>query len=91
MLFRYVYPGQSHFVPSEIWCELLRRFEQEIRNQDPAAKFRGSLVDDNIFAIDVNEWELPDLLEERRAQRLAQRNRNHRSPDLPSPEGRRSA
>ena len=72
VLFRYVYPGQSHFVPSAIWCELLRRFEQEIRNQHPAAKFRGSLVDDNMFAIDVNEWELADLLGERRAARLAQ-------------------
>jgi hypothetical protein len=25
-----------------------------------------------MFAIDVNEWQLPDLLAERRAQRLAQ-------------------
>jgi hypothetical protein len=89
VLFRYVYPGQSHLVPSEIWCELLRQFEREIRNQDPAAKFRGSLVDDNMFAIDVNEWELPDLLSERRAERLAQRNGNQEPCDPPSPDGRR--
>ena len=88
VLFRYVYPGQSHFVPSAIWCELLRRFEQEIRNQDPAAKFRGSLVDDNMFAIDVNEWELPDLLGERRVERLAQLHGNQGSSNLPSPGGR---
>jgi len=72
LLFRYVYPGQSHYVPLEIWCELLARFERQIQNPNPEAKFRGSLVDDNMFAIDVNEWELPNLLAERRAQRLAQ-------------------
>ena len=72
VLFRYVYPAQSHYVPSEIWCELLRRFEGQIRNADPNAKFRGSLVDDNMFAIDVNEWELPNLLAEQREKRLAE-------------------
>jgi hypothetical protein len=71
VLFRYVYPAQSHYVPLEIWCELLKRFQQEVRNPNPDAKFRGSLVDDNMFAIDVNEWELPNLLAERREQRLA--------------------
>ena len=72
VLFRYVYPAQSHYVPTEIWCALLRRFEVKIQNPNPEARFRGSLVDDNMFAIDVNEWQLPDLLTERRAQRLAQ-------------------
>jgi hypothetical protein len=38
-------------------------------NPDPAARFRGSLVDDNMFAIDVNEWGLDDLLIEYRACR----------------------
>jgi hypothetical protein len=72
MLFRYVYPAQSHHVPAEIWCELLRRFEREIREPNPQAPFRGSLVDDNMFAIDVNEWEMANLLEETRKMRLAQ-------------------
>jgi hypothetical protein len=62
VLFRYVYPAPSHYVPAEIWCELLRRFEAEIRSPDSEATFRGSLVDDNMFAIDVNEWRLPNLL-----------------------------
>lgn len=72
VLFRYVYPAQSHYVPSEVWCELLTRFERAVQNLNPDAKFRGSLVDDNMFAIDVNEWELPNLLAERREQRLSQ-------------------
>jgi hypothetical protein len=71
VLFRYVYPAQSHYVPSEIWCELVTRFTREIQNRDPQALFRGSLIDEYMFAIDVDEWEQPDLLEESRQRRLA--------------------
>jgi hypothetical protein len=83
VLFRYVYPGQSYYVPPEIWCELLKRLEREVRNPNPEARFRGSLVDDNMFAIDVNEWELPNLLAERREQRLAQAVEGSASGDVP--------
>jgi hypothetical protein len=38
-------------------------------NPDPCARFRGSLVDENMFAIDVREWGLDDLLSEYRACR----------------------
>ena len=38
-------------------------------NPDPCARFRGSLVDENMFAIDVKEWGLDDLLSEYRACR----------------------
>lgn len=72
VLFRYVYPGQSHYVPVHVWGELLRRFEHEVREPDPKAQFRGSLVDDSMFAIDVNEWKLPNLLAEQRQMRLTQ-------------------
>jgi hypothetical protein len=72
VLFRYVYPGQSHYVPAHIWSHLLRRFERAIREPDPQAAFRGSLVDDNMFAIDVNEWEMANLRQERRGLRLSQ-------------------
>jgi hypothetical protein len=66
ILFRYVYPAQSHYVPEDLWRELLARFEREVSSHDPAAKFRGSLVDDNMFAIDVNEWGLDDALQDAR-------------------------
>jgi hypothetical protein len=72
VLFRYVYPAQSHYVPATIWRELLRRLKNEIAEPDPKANFRGSLVDNNMFAIDVNEWGLPNLLEEGRRSRLRQ-------------------
>ena len=72
VLFRYAYPAQSHYVPERIWQELLRRFEHAVKHPNPTAPFRGSLVDDCMFAIDVNEWGLANLAEERRERRLAE-------------------
>jgi hypothetical protein len=66
ILFRYVYPAQTDYVPKELWKDLLTRFQREITSPDAMAKFRGSLVDDNMFAIDVNEWGLDNLLQEAR-------------------------
>jgi hypothetical protein len=70
VLFRYCYPAQTYFVPRELWRSLLERFEAAISHPDPSAKFRGSLIDDKIFAIDVNEWGLDNLMEEYRQRRL---------------------
>ncbi len=72
VLFRYVYPGQSHYVPANVWNELLVRFQRAVGKPNRRAEFRGSLVDDNMFAIDVEEWNLANLLEEKRLERLAQ-------------------
>lgn len=73
LLFRYVYPAQTYYVPATVWRDLLQRFEKEIARPDPQAKFRGSLVDDNMFAIDLNEWGLANLLEEKRRSCLERR------------------
>jgi Uncharacterised nucleotidyltransferase len=62
VLYRYVYPAYSHYVPSWLWQRLLVRFSNELTNPDPAAEFRGSLVDDKMFAIDVAEWGMADTL-----------------------------
>ena len=72
ILFQYVYPAQSDYVPSALWKDLLLRFTQLVEHPDPKAPFRGSLVDDNMFAIDVREWGLEDLLHDLRARRLEQ-------------------
>lgn len=72
LFFRYVYPAQTHYVPDRIWHDLWRRFQDEIARSNPEAKFRGSLVDDKVFAIDVNEWGLADVQAETREVRLKQ-------------------
>jgi hypothetical protein len=69
VLYRYIYPAHTHFVPLLVWTQLVNRLMFRLLNPDPAARFRGSLVDENMFAIDVKEWGLDDLLSEYRAFR----------------------
>ena len=76
ILFRYVYPGQTKYVPQWLWQELLSRLTREVASPNPQARFRGSLVDDKMFSIDVKEWGLDDLLKEYR----------ERSPRISAPE-----
>jgi nucleotidyltransferase DUF2204 len=68
ILFRYVYPAQTGYVPQWLWRDLLIRFGREVDSPDAGARFRGSLVDENMFAIDLKEWRLDNLLETNRAQ-----------------------
>ena len=70
VLYRYVYPGQTQYVPAELWGDLLSRFQDAVSHRNPTAEFRGSLVDDKQFAIDLNEWGLANLVEEYRQRRL---------------------
>jgi len=76
VLFQYSYPGQTDYIPREIWNDLLVRFRKEIENPDANADFRGSLIDPRMFAIDVDEWGMRDLHEEYR------RKREPKLPDL---------
>jgi len=71
VLFRYVYPAQTRFVPAVLWQDLVSRFCRLVLEPDGQGKFRGSLIDENMFAIDVKEWGLDDVLEEYRARRLS--------------------
>jgi Nucleotidyl transferase of unknown function (DUF2204) len=71
VLFRYVYPAQTHYVPAVLWQDLLGRFSKLVLEPNGKGKFRGSLIDDNMFAIDIKEWGLDDVLEEYRSRRLS--------------------
>jgi|HubBroStandDraft_2_1064218.scaffolds.fasta_scaffold07299_2 hypothetical protein len=71
VLFRYVYPAQTHYVPAVLWQDLLDRFRKLVLEPDGQGKFRGSLIDDNMFAIDVKDWGLDDVLQEYRSSRLS--------------------
>ena len=68
ILFHYVYPSQD-VIPRSLWNDLLDRLRNEIANPNPGAAFRGSLIDPNMFAIDVNEWGMEDMLEDYRERR----------------------
>jgi hypothetical protein len=69
LLFRYVYPGQSSYVPKGVWQDLVGRLRDALSNPDPDQKFRGSLIDDRMFAIDLQEWGLDNVLARNRAAR----------------------
>lgn len=72
IFFRYVYPARQGDVPREIWNLLLGRFRQQLDACPNRQPFRGSLIDEKMFAIDVHEWGMENLLQEQR-QRHAQR------------------
>ena len=71
VLFRYVYPAQTHYVPAVLWQDLLGRYLRLVLEPDGRGRFRGSLIDDNMFAIDLKEWGLDDVLQEYRSRRLS--------------------
>jgi hypothetical protein len=66
VLYHYIYPANSDYVPPEIWKELVQRFCVELAHPNTGANFRGSLIDDKMFAIDVAEWGKRNILEELR-------------------------
>jgi hypothetical protein len=61
LLYQYVYPAQGHYVPRVLWRDLLARLGHELENPNTEAEFRGSLIDENMFAIDIEEWGLENL------------------------------
>lgn len=65
VLYHYVYPA-SDYVPAEVWQELQQRFKVELAHPNRALEFRGSLIDEHMFAIDLQEWGKRNILEEQR-------------------------
>jgi hypothetical protein len=77
MLFRYVYPAHTDYVPAPLWQDLLSRYMHLVQHPNPKAPFRGSLVDENIFAIDMKEWGLENLQSEYRTRHLGKPSMKH--------------
>jgi hypothetical protein len=69
VLYQYVYPAHTSRVPKPVWEELLGRLRAEIEQPRPGAEFRGSLIDEFMFAIDVAEWGMEDLVDRYRLRR----------------------
>lgn len=68
VLYQYVYPAHTAYVPQQIWEELLERFKVELKHPNKGADFRGSLIDEKMFAIDVMEWSKRNILDEYRSR-----------------------
>jgi hypothetical protein len=65
-LYRYVYPSHTHYLPRRVLEVLGERYEREADPQ--SLRFRGTMLDEACFAVDVEEWGLPN---ERAAAREA--------------------
>jgi nucleotidyltransferase DUF2204 len=78
VLYQYVYPARSEFVPRTVWTELLSRLNNELGDPNPQAVFHGSLIDHKMFAIDVKEWGMADLNELLRNRLIASRGGENR-------------
>jgi hypothetical protein len=64
-----VYPAKQHYIPREVWSGLLGRLLDELNAPSNGAPFRGSLIDEKMFSIDVKEWGMANLLKELRERR----------------------
>ncbi len=69
LFFHYAYPAETHYIPKAVWDDLLNRLRAELASPDPKAHFRGSLLDERMFAIDVHEWGMENLIEHHRSKR----------------------
>ena len=72
LLFHYIYPANADYIPRSVWDDLLGRLRKELDHHNPAAHFRGSLIDEKMFAIDVHEWGMANLMQELRDVRESQ-------------------
>ena len=87
VFFRYVYPAHQDCVPGEVWDDLLKRLERELHTPSNGAPFRGSLVDEKMFAIDVKEWGMENLLEDYRERRVPKIDYAEAAPFVKAEEG----
>jgi hypothetical protein len=69
LLFHYVYPAQQDYVPRHVWDDLLARFRRQLDSGSANLPFRGSLIDEKMFSIDMKEWGMENLLREQREHR----------------------
>jgi hypothetical protein len=79
IFYRYIYPRHAHEVPRRVWHRLVEKFENAIMNPALDAPFRGSLIDENMFAIDVKEWGLENEIEKYRDEHRRQHREHHAS------------
>lgn len=64
VFFSYIYPAHVDLIPRDLWSSLVRGFQHHLEHPRREEPFRGTLIDPNMFAIDVKEWGERDLYRE---------------------------
>jgi hypothetical protein len=62
ILFDYIYPGHSDYLPQKLMLELFEEMQQRWEKpvHEPTA-FRGTLIDPFSFMVDIEDWEYKDI------------------------------
>ena len=62
ILFDFVYPGHSDYLPKELMAHLFKEVQQRWKKRVKDRKiFRGALLDPFLFAVDIEDWGYDDL------------------------------
>ncbi len=64
VFFSYIYPSHLDLVPQQLLKTLNQQWNRRVRSAKKDEPFRGTLIDPNMFAIDVKEWGERDLYQE---------------------------
>ncbi len=63
LLFNYVYPGRSEYLPQGLITDLFTDVHQRWQKPMAAERFRGTLLDPHSFVVDVESWGYNDSRE----------------------------
>jgi hypothetical protein len=62
LLFDYVYPGHSDYLPQKLMLQLFEEMQERwANNLHPPNAFRGTLIDPFSFMVDIEDWEYQDI------------------------------
>jgi hypothetical protein len=61
ILFDFIYPGHSNYLPQELMVQLFDQARKRWRKRSKNPKeFRGTLIDPFLFAVDIDDWGYED-------------------------------
>jgi hypothetical protein len=63
LLFNYVYPGHSEYLPQGLITDLFTNVHQRWQKPEAPQRFRGTLLDPHSFVVDVEAWGYNDSRE----------------------------
>jgi hypothetical protein len=62
ILFDYIYPGHSDYLPQKLMVDLFEEMRERWQNSPyPESAFRGTLIDPFSFMVDIEDWEYKDI------------------------------
>lgn len=60
LLFAFVYPGRTHYLPQSLMAELFEEAQRHWSDPHGRRDFRGTLLDPFSFTVDIEDWDYED-------------------------------